>query len=190
MLACRFRVIPVSVFLHKNKSGNHSEHRACSLSMSWLTLLNCGLDSKSKIRYTHGYTMCITHYTGFGWKLKINRDNAKIMEVPTEQDKDQPRLSDWLNQTLIDERLDMAIDSSISQRPCVTLLNIGTWQDSPKTNLSTRICITIPCFAILQTYEAVWRFTEVILTKSLLTIIPTLPIGLLSVRLKVTASPI
>ena len=73
-------------------------------------------------------------YTFEMWKLKINQDNAKIMEVQTEQDKDQARLSDSLNQTLIDERLDMAIDSSISQRPCVTLLNIDV------CNTCTRKC--------------------------------------------------
>ena len=51
MLACLFKVIPpLSVCLQKNKFENHLVYRAYSLSTSWLTLINCGSDSQSKIR--------------------------------------------------------------------------------------------------------------------------------------------
>ena len=45
-------------------------------------------------------------------KIDIHsEDNAKMMEVQTEQDKDQARLSDSLNQALIDERLVHGLDT-------------------------------------------------------------------------------
>ena len=75
---------------------SHTSHYKFWDSLSWnteltlrLTQLNCRSDSNSKIRYTAGYTL-------HGLQLEMDfwsKDNAKIMKVSTEQDKNQPRLS-------------------------------------------------------------------------------------------------